>query len=434
MSLVCYEVSSGSDGEADNDDRVPKKAVTSRPKCGFRIDPTIWQTTRQLVDDVCADMGEPSLLSTIKCEPEWTLDMAYRDPNEISLSEDESDAEVRSDDGSDVAVHSESLNDNDSQDSDAEFERILSIARQKRLSSKPTDELSKGDRRDIPRIKGELLPSELPPIEKLCIHVEERVPLQRIGAVSSFVDCLAIVQSDPGMAALDIDTVLFDKERNSIGSVFEVFGPVPRPLYSIRFNSDEDAAQSGLAVGAPIFCAPTEVQWTKTVFTDALRKMKGTDASWKDNDECPDNEQDFSDDEEERRHRSRRRRGGGADADSSQSPSTAQTRGGKRNHRGDCLRGRGGGPGGDRGGGRGGGRGRGGRGHGRGQGYPVFPTPNNAPPAGPRMAWPPSAQTNYTHYFFNQPPVVSPQNQTWAPPPIRQPTNPGIVDTRLMHE
>lgn len=82
------------------------------------------------------------------------------------------------------------------------------------------------------------------------------------------------------MAALDMDTVLFNEERDAIGRVFEVFGPVPRPLYSIRFNSDAEANQSGLRVGAPVFCAPTKVEWTKTVFTDALRKYVSLSYLW----------------------------------------------------------------------------------------------------------------------------------------------------------
>lgn len=69
-----------------------------------------------------------------------------------------------------------------------------------------------------------------------------------------------VIQSEGGVA-LDFDSVLFDKvrvivfdsfhayirsrafkDRNSIGVVFDLFGPVRSPLYSVRFNTKEEVS------------------------------------------------------------------------------------------------------------------------------------------------------------------------------------------------
>merc|ERR1712233_283574 len=46
---------------------------------------------------------------------------------------------------------------------------------------------------------------------------------------------------------------------------------------------------------------------TKFVFTKKLEMEKGTDASWKDDQECPIEFQDFSDDEQEKRMKKEKR-------------------------------------------------------------------------------------------------------------------------------
>jgi rRNA processing protein Gar1 len=71
---------------------------------------------------------------------------------------------------------------------------------------------------------------------------------------------------------LDCDTVLFDASRNAVGVVFEVFGPVTRPCYTMRFDTADDLQESALCPGVDVFFAPTKAEWTRAVFTDALLK------------------------------------------------------------------------------------------------------------------------------------------------------------------
>lgn len=55
--------------------------------------------------------------------------------------------------------------------------------------------------------------------------------------------------------------------------MFETFGPVVSPFYSIRFNSDEDVKNTGLAIGDKIFFAAAEDKsLTNYVFLDRLKK------------------------------------------------------------------------------------------------------------------------------------------------------------------
>ncbi|KAL6737831.1 hypothetical protein Aduo_011442 [Ancylostoma duodenale] len=137
----------------------------------------------------------------------------------------------------------------------------------------------------------------LPPLENLSIHCDESIPLEVVGHVTSVVDCLVVIQSEGGVA-LDFDSVLFDKDRNSIGVVFDLFGPVRSPLYSVRFNTKEEAAK--LQVGMKVYYAPKAEQYTRTVIETQLKEPEEV------GDYSSEDEAVFSDDEKEREYRARK--------------------------------------------------------------------------------------------------------------------------------
>lgn len=150
------------------------------------------------------------------------------------------------------------------------------------------------------KTKNELLPLDLPPIEDLQISVPEYEAVS-MGTISSVVGTLVVVKAFPNTPALDIDTVLFlDKGTKSLGRVFDTFGPVMTPYYSVRFNDPDDIGRKAIEVGSEVFCAP-RTEHTSYVFIEELRKLKGSDASWRHDEEPPLKHLDFSDDEEERR-------------------------------------------------------------------------------------------------------------------------------------
>ncbi len=80
------------------------------------------------------------------------------------------------------------------------------------------------------------------------------------------------IKPDSGVPHLGYDTMLFDGERNAVGPIFEVFGPVCDTMYALRFNSAEEASLR-LPIGMAVFYAPDgEGVFTKVILTDELKR------------------------------------------------------------------------------------------------------------------------------------------------------------------
>lgn len=121
---------------------------------------------------------------------------------------------------------------------------------------------------------------------------------------------LVIVESYKNTPALNEDSVLFNKNRNSVGKVsinypsvpdlfpklfvtvfksvkqlfcgtkrllvspqvFEIFGPVCQPYYVLRFNSHDDIDQKDVKVRDPVYFAPKIKDFTDYIFTERLHE------------------------------------------------------------------------------------------------------------------------------------------------------------------
>ncbi|TRY62573.1 hypothetical protein TCAL_00478 [Tigriopus californicus] len=176
-------------------------------------------------------------------------------------------------------------------------------------SSSDSDEADAGDDDDqaLIRPKGpaqplktkkEKLHVDLPPIEDLQISVPAQECVQ-LGTIITTVDDLVVVKAFPSTPAIDIDSVLFlEGGTQALGKVFDVFGPVSQPFYSVRFNSGDHIKEKAIKIDSPVFYAP-RTEYANFVFVEQLRKLKGTDASWRHDEEPPVHKLDFSDDEEE---------------------------------------------------------------------------------------------------------------------------------------
>ncbi|CBY35282.1 unnamed protein product, partial [Oikopleura dioica] len=92
-------------------------------------------------------------------------------------------------------------------------------------------------------------------------------------------------------------SMIFKSDRTAIGLLFETFGPVKCPFYSVRFNSKEHLEKLQLKKADEIFYVD---EFSFPVQVEMLKHQKGTDASWQDDEECPAKYQDFSDDEAEK--------------------------------------------------------------------------------------------------------------------------------------
>lgn len=161
------------------------------------------------------------------------------------------------------------------------------------------DNTNKKKKREPLKVKGEMTIDELPPIADLQITVDER-ECTEIGVITTIVDQLVLVEALRNSVPLDIDSVLFlDNGKQVLGQIFDVIGPVAVPIYCVRFNKHDDIAAKGISVGDKVFFAP-RTEYSNFVILSQVMKP-GSDASWKNDIEPPDNLVDYSDDEQERR-------------------------------------------------------------------------------------------------------------------------------------
>ncbi|XP_030557185.1 H/ACA ribonucleoprotein complex non-core subunit NAF1 [Drosophila novamexicana] len=213
-----------------------------------------------------------------------------------------------------VSVSSESdsssSSDSDS-NSEAEYLTVLRKKIEKRINTEDCededdDEDVEGDarprRRQPPKVRGEMLLDELPPIHQLEITVPEDECIE-LGKVHSIVDQLVLVSVLPNSMLFDLDTVLFlEKGRKVLGQVFDVLGQVADPLYCVRFNTNQQIKERNINIGDIVYCAP-QTEHTQFVILSKLMQVRGSDASWEHDVEPPARFIDYSDDEAEREAR-----------------------------------------------------------------------------------------------------------------------------------
>uniref|UniRef100_A0A8P4KLT6 H/ACA ribonucleoprotein complex subunit n=1 Tax=Dicentrarchus labrax TaxID=13489 RepID=A0A8P4KLT6_DICLA len=131
------------------------------------------------------------------------------------------------------------------------------------------------------------------------VSLPEDAELQPVGTVSSIIQQLVVIQSLKDTPPLNDDSIIFRSDGLAVGKVFEVFGPVSNPLYILRFNSAEQISSKGLTEGLTVYYAPTIKEYTEYILTQQLKLLKGSDASWKNDQEPPAEALDYSDDEKE---------------------------------------------------------------------------------------------------------------------------------------
>uniref|UniRef100_A0AAF5PJC3 H/ACA ribonucleoprotein complex non-core subunit NAF1 n=1 Tax=Wuchereria bancrofti TaxID=6293 RepID=A0AAF5PJC3_WUCBA len=193
-----------------------------------------------------------------------------------------------------------------SDSSDDEFDRILkSTGQQMSLQLEEEDDdvdIATSTKTNLKLIEHEY--DTMLAIEELRIHVEEDILLKQFGRIVNVVDRLVVIEADSN-TALDFDSVIFDSERNAVGRVFDIFGPVAKPMYAILFNDVEEASE--WRVDSIMYYAPSASQFTHTIFTEKLRQQKATDRCWDGEGECPVDMLAFSDDEVEQRYKAKHR-------------------------------------------------------------------------------------------------------------------------------
>ncbi|XP_070613382.1 H/ACA ribonucleoprotein complex non-core subunit NAF1 isoform X2 [Erythrolamprus reginae] len=194
---------------------------------------------------------------------------------------------------------------NSESDSDTDAESSSSLTSSPLLSD--NDQRDKNENNSPTKKKSELTKKEPPLVEDLMIILPESVQLIPFGQVSSIIEHQVIIESQKGLPPVNENTVLFKENRHSLGKIFEIFGPVSHPFYVVQFNSPEHIQSKDIKIKDAVCFAPAVESFTQYIFPEKLKQEKGSDASWKNDDEPPPEAIDYSDDEKEKAAKSNRK-------------------------------------------------------------------------------------------------------------------------------
>ncbi|KAF9084342.1 hypothetical protein BGX23_010602 [Mortierella sp. AD031] len=251
-----------------------------------------------------ANVATTSMMDTSNVEDR--LDAVIAGGDDKSDGYESSDLESSDDDDDDEPDSSDS-----DSDSDAETPKTALTLEQREkalIEIEAMDDDEDATPNTILHTTNEIL--ELPKVEKPNIELGPDIVLSPFGSVMSIVDNVVVVQahSSGEVSVLDSGTVTAvmtpaegDQEavKEILGEIFETFGPVARPLYSIRFNTASEIPEQ-CKVGSTVYSIPA---YSSVVMTAPLKAMKGSDASNKFDEEVDDIELEFSDDEKEMEHK-----------------------------------------------------------------------------------------------------------------------------------
>ena len=292
-ALSCYTVDSD---DSDYEDAENNDDEANRDNKDRRIDDFGELCIKQEVNE---DDGDQAKSDDVK--QNWQIDNdGYKDPVEEMLAAQkegflqpqEIKVEIESD--SDSSSSSDSDSDSSS-DSDDEKESTI------QKSNADNDDSEKSESSGPPKTANELLTKDLPPVEEIIASVPAS-ECNEVGLVKNVVEDLVVVESLVGIAALNLETVLFVNEGQlALGRVFDVIGPVTQPLYVVRFNTRQDIDDKGITTGMKVYFAPKSDELTNYVFIEQLMAMKISDASWVNDEEPPPQFLEYSDDEEEQK-------------------------------------------------------------------------------------------------------------------------------------
>ncbi|GAA5800774.1 hypothetical protein HPULCUR_006212 [Helicostylum pulchrum] len=146
-------------------------------------------------------------------------------------------------------------------------------------------------------------------VEKPNFELTPQTEIVLAGSIFQIINNVIVIQCRPGCeySTLDAGSLLVYENREVMGEVFETFGPIARPFYSVRFNDAQEINQELAKVGTSVYYVPA-YQKTQIVETETLKKIKGTDASNVYDEEIDEEDMEFSDDEMEMQFKKRRNR------------------------------------------------------------------------------------------------------------------------------
>ncbi|CCG23076.1 hypothetical protein CORT_0D02280 [Candida orthopsilosis Co 90-125] len=207
------------------------------------------------------------------------------------LSDDEIDVrDVSSDSSNSTGDSSSEGSDTDSDGSENENEKDP-IGDEECLDE--DEEVIDGPIKSVHEVTNEKVPT-LPE----SYEIPENAPIEEIGEITGLVDRSVIIRAKTSgeFRILKEGSVLCFEDKTLIGLLYEIFGRVQSPVYSVKFNSDEDFEKFKGTKGKAVYYVVPDSQF---LYTDRIKHIKGTDASNCHDEEVPEEEQEFSDDEQE---------------------------------------------------------------------------------------------------------------------------------------
>ncbi|KAI3654870.1 hypothetical protein MP228_000250 [Amoeboaphelidium protococcarum] len=252
------------------------------------------------IEEVKKDAERISLASYLQSKKSLDQLISKHLPDSTVIDDSESDISISDDD------------DEDQKDVILEEGQVVgdgaSHGRNAIINSGEMDDEDSPDAKFIPRTRHEVDKIEILPLP--IKQLPQNYLLYPVGQILAVVDDTVVVQGRTmdglsGQLPLDEGTLLAFADRSVLGLIFDTFGPITQPLYSIKFNTTADIDVERCVVGAMVYSCP---DYVKPIMTEQLKQIKGSDASNLYDEEVGANEAEFSDDEQEQSNKRQNKR------------------------------------------------------------------------------------------------------------------------------
>ncbi|ODQ68126.1 NAF1-domain-containing protein [Nadsonia fulvescens var. elongata DSM 6958] len=231
------------------------------------------------------------------------IDLALLNPDaDLHFSSDDENIPDNIDLGSDSNSDSSSSDSDESSDvsdSESDSENESNEDNGIKLDGLSDDEDSVGPL----RTKNEIVDAPVPILPEDFV-ITPQMAIEPIGTLLSVLDSTAVIKASVSgeFRVLDDKSVFCFGDRSLIGMLFETFGRVQAPMYTVKFKDPEQTIPLKSRKGETVYYVVSNASF---IYTDNIKAIKGSDASnWHD-EEIPIEEQEHSDDEKEMEQKSK---------------------------------------------------------------------------------------------------------------------------------
>lgn len=217
--------------------------------------------------------------------------------NNEKLESNQSSSDEESDSGSNTSSTSDSDSDVESDSESDSSEESENENDSKFVDEGDEDEFNEDETEGPIRSKNEIFDFKVPTLpEDYTIDNDTRI--QFVGHISGVVEKNVMIKSATSAEdrVLNEGTIFCFEDRTPLGLMFEVFGRLQTPVYTVKFNTLEESTKWADRKGEKVFFVVPTAEYISTIM---IRKLKGTDASNFNDEELAEEEQEFSDDEKE---------------------------------------------------------------------------------------------------------------------------------------